>query len=213
MKKVFWTGLVMVAVVLFSCSNKQLENGKVAIRIDGEKYVVPAETVEKFTESDIKLAWDRYNYLQENNIKPPKDASEFGLKLFELYWKAVDRNCKVIGLVTVVHYEKGVEVVKDGKSWFYDFKNFVMVSPRRFEFYAMESVMQPGVWEPVVAGTDVISGKNFFVFDYSYTGIVNGEIGEMELCFVPEEIYKSNGFNNIEELRADPVNYRNDWVR
>lgn len=207
MKKfLFLAGLVMAAV-LCSCSNGQSKKGEVTLKINGEKITVSSETSERFTEKDIKIAWRRYKHLRDNNIKPPTDASEFGLKLFELYWKAVDRNFEAIGLVTVVHYERGVEVIKDGKSWFYDFKNFVMVSPRLFEFYAMESVMHPGVWEPVVVTREAIDEENYFVFNYSYTGVM----GKMELCFVPEEKYKSKGFSIIEDLRADRVNYRKNF--
>jgi len=64
-------------------------------------------------------------------------------------WKAFTPEKKFDGEVTVIYYEKGVEIVKNGKSWYYDYAHMSYIG-EKILITGTASVLYPGVWEPAV---------------------------------------------------------------
>ncbi len=187
-KLLYFAGLVMAAAVVWvlqSCSGKSPSSTgsagdeTVEITIMDGHYTVNRYTAETYSGiQQIRGALMREQNLE--GVAQPTDASTFGKKTAEFEWKAFknptkDKNDRSVldktpvsaGTVKVIHYEKGIEVVKDGKSWFYDAAhlysaNNIGDTPEEiFTFWAQkerqdpkisasESILHPGVWEPVV---------------------------------------------------------------
>ncbi|MBR2457669.1 MAG: hypothetical protein IKB31_11100 [Bacteroidaceae bacterium] len=189
MKKfLFLVGLVMAAALFVSCTGDTT-----TVKINGKNVRVSKITAEKFTLDDIERALDRESVVK--NLKRPKNASDFGKKKYEIEWKALDRQLNQHGTVLVIHYEKGIEVNKDGKAWFYDFDKFKCVEPEYIDFIAVESVMHPGVWEPASVEIDIMKD---LTFSYGYTG--KGSEGRFEVFFMPKQVYEAKGITSVKDL-------------
>lgn len=208
-----------VVLALQSCSGKSststgsASDETVEITIMDKSYTVNRYTAENY---DPKL--QIYGaLLREQNLDgviQPTDASTFGKKTAEFEWKAfknptkdknnpsvLDKTLVSAGTVKVIHYEKGIEVVKDGKSWFYDaaylYKSdesdsspvgvFVVMERKEMEepcLSATESILHPGVWEPsTVELNEICEDEIYFIPRYGAT---------METAFVPEVLTLRN---------------------
>jgi hypothetical protein len=101
----------------------------------------------------------------------------------------------------ITSLEKGVEVDKDGNSWFYDFAHMSYQGDKA-AITATESVLHPGVWEPAVVTINTV-GSQGFKFQYIYD------------CSCPEEEdfymfgYEQKKFNTykIEDLIVSQKKY------
>jgi len=162
-KLLFLTGLVMAAV-LSACSGGTPRN-TTRIKVDDVGWVVvDTFTANHYTQYQIKDALAREEYVSK--VTKPTDASSFGKKIAEREWRAFNANLEEKGTVTTVEYERGFEVIKDGKHWFYDNEhmnqNDIKLS---IGVGAAESVLHPGVWEPVQIRRS-ITNDVFFTFVY-----------------------------------------------
>ena len=158
-KLLFLAGLVMAAV-LIACGNANANSSSPAeasgggstttVKIDGKSVKVDVFVADHYDEDEIAEALVREKF----TAKLPKitDASSFGKKKAEVVWRTfaphdIDAMLIEYGQATVIHYEKGIEIVRDGRSWYYgnisyeDISSIVHVT-------AVESVLHPGVWEP-----------------------------------------------------------------
>lgn len=173
-KLLFLTGLVMAAVFFIACggnanastsapSTTSGDDGKTTVTIDGKKVEVDTFTAKHYNKVYIDGALVREAYICKTT--KPLSASSFGKKKAEQVWRAIRINASEVGTVTVVYYEKGVEIIKDGQHWFYDGFQFTERYLRILS--ASESVLHPGVWEPVYAEIDY---QGTFTFTFAYTG-------------------------------------------
>ena len=112
----------------------------------------------------------------------PTDTSSFGKKIAEREWRAFNANLVEKGTVTTVEYERGFEVIKDGKHWFYDIENMDESDLQfRMEVGAAESVLHPGVWEPVWIDRTMLNNIAFyFIYRCGWEGIEGFYISERE---------------------------------
>ena len=162
-KLLFLTGLVMAAV-LSACSGGN-SKGTTRVKIDDVGWVVvDTFTANHYTQYQIKDALAREEYVSK--VTKPTDASTFGKKIAEREWRAFNANLEEKGTVTTIEYERGFEVIKDGKHWFYDIEHMNQndIKPS-IGVGAAESVLHPGVWEPVQIRRSITNGV-FFTFVY-----------------------------------------------
>lgn len=147
--------LVMVSVMACSSSDR-----KKTAEVWGEKVRVDTFSLSHYHPRTIHIALERDKYVSK--VSKPKSASSFGKKLSETVWKAVMEDKTFAGEITIVRYEKGLEVIKDGQSWFYDFEHMSCGSKALFS--AAEVILSPGEWEPVV----VSQSDQDICFRYAY---------------------------------------------
>lgn len=164
MKKYLPFAVLIILTALSSCSGKSSKS-TTKIKIDDIGWViVDTFTANHYTQYQIKDALAREEYVSK--VTKPTDASRFGKKIAEREWRAFNANLEEKGTVTTVEYEKGYEVIKDGKHWFYDNEhmnqNDIKLS---IGVGAAESVLHPGVWEPVQIRRS-ITNDVFFTFVY-----------------------------------------------
>ncbi len=178
-KLLFLAGLVMAAV-LIACGNANANSSSPAetsgggstttVKIDGKSVEVDTFTAKHYTNDAIAEALVREKFTS----KLPKisSASGFGKKKAEVVWRAFAPHGFSIdfveyGRATVVHYEKGIEIIRDGNSWFYG--NIPYDGPSSiFHITAVESVLHPGVWEPAYA--DLSFGGSDLELHFLYKG-------------------------------------------
>ncbi len=171
-KLLFLTGLVMAAV-LIACSGNASANssspstasgdgGKTTVTIDGKKVEVDTFTANHYENFEIQDALKREAYVCKK-VKPTS-ASFFGRKLAEVVWRAIRPDRTENGTVTVVYYEKGIEIKKNEQSWFYDDFKFKERYLRTLS--ATESILHPGIWEPAYVE---FNSRGLLVFTYAYT--------------------------------------------
>ncbi|MBO7588827.1 MAG: hypothetical protein J6T18_05315 [Bacteroidaceae bacterium] len=179
-KLLFLTGLVMAAV-LSACSGGN-SKGTTRVKIDDVGWVVvDTFTANHYTQYRIKNALTREEYVSK--VTKPTDASTFGKKIAEREWRAFNVNLEEKGTVTTVEYERGFEVIKDGKHWFYDIEHMNQSNIEiRMDIGAAESVLHPGVWEPVEIRRSM-SNDVFFTFVYD----CGAKERESFLIWEPEE--------------------------
>lgn len=183
------TGLFIVTF-LSSCLGNGGSNGetttdpsKTKVEIDGRYVEVDTFTANHYYKHQIQKAIDREDVVSK--VVRPTDASSFGKKKAKVVNRAFNANVEECGTVTIIFYEKGLEIVKDGQSWFYDGENLIENPLRdsyeygkRYpdihyirDFGAAESVLHPGIWEPIL--------KNYLITNdweckYAYTGEYTG---------------------------------------
>lgn len=211
MKKLLLLAGLVMATAVCACSGtsgKKAENALAAIFDDGGKTKIKMGDREvevdtfifnNYGEKKIYKAMQRDEYVKK--VSKPKSAKEFGKKLSQTVWKAYAPRGIMIGEVVVVCYEKGVEVDKDGKSWFYDFAHMSYKGDKA-AISATESVLHPGVWEPVGVSINTVGGSDI-EFQYLYD------------CGCPEEEvfymfdYKQKKFNTykIQDLIVSQEKY------
>lgn len=179
MKKLQLTGLVMAAV-LSACSGGN-SKGTTRVKIDDFGWaVVDTFTANHYAKYQIKDALAREEFV--GKVTKPTDASSFGKKIAEREWRAFNANLVEKGTVTTVEYERGFEVIKDGKHWFYDIENMDESDLQfRMEVGAAESVLHPGVWEPVWINRTMLNSIAFyFIYRCGWEGIEGFYISERE---------------------------------
>lgn len=150
-----------IALVMnFSSCNQT----KKTVEVDGIAYSVDSFIVNHYSEHRIEGAISRDVTMQ--NIIFPSDARYFGRKKAEVRWRAFDEDMQAVGhvrevgKVIVVHYEHGLEIIKDGQHWYYD--GFEYDEDNLTDITAGISVLDRPRWEPVT-----LSFKgSFLVFDY-----------------------------------------------
>lgn len=164
-KLLYFAGLVMAtALSCVSCSNK---SEKVTVSQSspttdfktesGETVELDSFVVNHYNHLCINEALAREQFVSK--VQKKQNAADFGKKRFVIKAKTLSQYDVPVGTkgtpngeVSVIHYQKGVEVVRDGKSWFYDFAHFRFDDADTREYIAAESVLHPGVWEPVETG-------------------------------------------------------------
>lgn len=149
-----------------SCSN----NSKSSIVVDGKSYSVDKFLLEHYTETHVKEALKRAD--AQVNVVRPTDASSFGAKKAEVTWYAYEEDLKAdlfvkkVGTVTVVHYEKGIEIIKDGNSWFYD--GFEFREWNMWSITASIAILDRPRWEPTrIKFTEGVDFKYLYMKDYN----------------------------------------------
>ena len=207
---ILMAGLVMATAVC-ACSGtsgKKAENalagifddgGKVKMKMGDREVEVDSFIFKNYGEKKIYKAMQRDEYVKK--VSKPKSAAGFGKKLSQTVWKAYAPRNIFIGEVVVTYYEKGVEVNKDGKSWFYDFAHMSYQGDKA-AITATESVLHPGVWEPAVVTINTV-GSQGFKFQYIY----DCGCPETEIFYMFD--YKQKEFNTykIEDLIVSQKKY------
>ena len=172
MKKfIILTGLVMAAAFIACGGNANAntsspagtsaDGSKTTVTIDGKSIEVDTFTAKHYIEANLAEALIREKFTS----KLPKitDASTFGKKKAEVVWRAFAPHGFGSGLieygkVTVIHYEKGLEIIRNGKSWYYGnipYDGIFSIA----NITAVESVLHPGIWEPAnlsLSGSDLL---------------------------------------------------------
>ena len=137
---------IVVAMTFGSCNNSTK-----SVKVGGQSYNVDTFVVAHHLESRVEEALLRDNFMQNKVL--PTDASSFGEKKAEVCWRAFVEDVQnwnfvqEVGKVTVVHYENGLEIVKDGRSWFYD--GFPYEEANLLHISGGLSILHQPRWEPV----------------------------------------------------------------
>lgn len=160
-------GVIALLMTFSSCSN----NSKSLIVVDGMSYSVDKFLLEHYTETHVKQALKRA-YAQVNVVRPT-DASSFGAKKAEVTWYAYEEDLKAdlfvnkVGKVTVIHYENGIEIIKDGNTWFYD--GFEFDEWNMWSITASIAIMDRPRWEPTrIRFSDTgVDFKYLYMKDYN----------------------------------------------
>ena len=202
--------LLAVAAVLTlafgSCSGKSksplsmLESSTEKFEVDGQSFDVDTAIANHYIEDRIIGALKR-KIAQKNKVLPT-DASTFGKKIGEVHWRAFEDDMKdenlvrEVGEVTVVHYEKGLEIIKDGKSWFYDVYKYDKAH-QFIHITAGISILDRERWEPVYLSTTL---NNCYMFEYMYP---EDCYGVEFYSFIPSMLRTIN-VNNISDMWLPP---------
>lgn len=167
----------IVAAVISSCAGNgnndpktANDDSKVSMKIDGVTAEVDTFTVNHYPDYVIKDALEREEHIKD--LVRPTDASTFGQKKAKVVKRAFNANVEEKGVVTIIFYEKGLEIIKEDKSWFYDRFIYDDFFERSIRFVsAAESILHPGVWEPI--WTDYLLTKSWechYIYDGDYEG-------------------------------------------
>lgn len=197
------TGLVMAAV-LIACGNAGAtsptttsgDGSTKIVKINGKSVEVDAYTAENFTPTKIGEAIAREKFTSQ--LPKIASAAAFGKKRAEVIWRAIVPHIFTtdLGTVCVTYYDKGVQITKDGKSWFYGNINYEGLSTL-YHVAATESVLHRGVWEPVYVET--ASGNNpDFRYHFLHKGKCKEDHWVLLLAFDREEF----GINSISDLQV-----------
>lgn len=136
-----------------------------------------------YPESQIKKAIQRDVEVQ-NSIRPT-DSSSFGAKKAEVKWRAFEKDMTVIDLVkeegevAIIHYEHGLEIIKDGQHWFYN--GFEYDDYNISSISAGMAILHRPRWEPVCArfsGADLLFE---YLYPVGHTNIESFIISESDL--------------------------------
>lgn len=163
---------IIGAIALILTFTACLNSSKSSIVVDGKSYNVDKFLLEHYTETHVKQALKRGD--AQINVVRPTDASTFGAKKAEVTWYAYEEDLKAdlfvnkVGTVTVVHYENGLEIIKDGNSWFYD--GFEFSEPNMWRISASIAILDRTRWEP----TRIIFSDTGVDFKYLYMKDYNG---------------------------------------
>ena len=176
-KKLFLSivGAIVLAMTFTACSTN---NGKgsflntTTIDVDGKSYSVDKSILEHYTETHVKQALKRADV--QKDIMRPADASTFGAKKAEVEWCAfeedlkADKFAKKVGTVTVVHYEDGLEIIKDGQSWFYDGFSYREENIRSIS--ASLAILDSPRWEPAKIKLTDLGVEYEYLYLKNYNG-------------------------------------------
>lgn len=153
-KKLFLSiiGAIALVMTFTACSSNSKGSflNTTTIDVDGKSYSVDKSILEHCTETHVKQALKRAD--AQKDVVRPTDASTFGAKKAEVEWCAfeedlkADKFAKKVGTVTVVHYEDGLEIIKDGQSWFYDGFSYREENIRSIS--ASLAILDSPRWEP-----------------------------------------------------------------
>lgn len=159
-------GAIALLMTFTACSN----SSKSSIVVDGKSYSVDKFLLEHYTETHVKQALKRAD--AQVNVVRPTDASSFGAKKAEVTWYAYEEDLKSdlfvnkVGTVTVVHYENGIEIIKDGNTWFYD--GFEFDEWNMWSITASMAIMDRPRWEPTrIKFTEGVDFKYLYMKDYN----------------------------------------------
>lgn len=161
---------IIGAIALVMTFTACLNNSKSYIVVDGKSYSVDKFLLEHYTETHVKQALRRAD--AQVNVVRPTDASSFGAKKAEVTWYAYEEDLKAdlfvnkVGTVTVVHYENGIEIIKDGNTWFYDGFEFREGNMRSIT--ASIAILDRPRWEPTrITFTEGVDFKYLYMKDYN----------------------------------------------
>lgn len=154
-----------------------------------------------YSEIQVKEALQRD--IEVQRVIRPTDASNFGVKKAEVQWRAFEEDMQVrhfvreVGKVTVIHYEHGLEIIKDGQHWFYD--GFQYDDHNISSISAGMAILHRPRWEPVCAR---FSGADL-LFEYLYP------IGHtsIESSFIAESDLYELGINGIGDIIISSKKY------
>lgn len=161
---------IIGAIALVMTFTACLNNSKSYIVVDGKSYSVDKFLLEHYTETHVKQALKRAD--AQVNVVRPTDASSFGAKKAEVTWYAYEEDLKAdkfvnkVGTVKVVHYENGIEIIKDGNTWFYDGFEFREGNMRSIT--ASIAILDRPRWEPTrITFTEGVDFKYLYMKDYN----------------------------------------------
>ncbi len=172
----------------------------------GETVELDSFVVNHYNHLSINEALAREQFVSK--VQKKQNAADFGKKRFVIKAKTLSQYDVPVGTkgtpngeVSVIHYQKGVEVVRDGKSWFYDFAHFRFDDADTREYIAAESVLHPGVWEPVETGWGFYHNIELrFVYTCGYED-------RMEKVSYSEEIVKKQNIKYDSDLIISRTKY------
>ncbi len=136
-----------------------------------------------YPETQVKKALQRD--IEVQRVIRPTDASNFGVKKAEVQWRAFEKDMQVrhfvreVGKVTVIHYEHGLEIIKDGQSWYYD--GFEYDEYNISSISAGIAILHRPRWEPVLvrfSGSDLLFE---YLYPIGHTSIESFMISESDL--------------------------------
>lgn len=168
-KKLFLS--IIGAITLVMTFTACLNNSKTTVEIDGKSYDVDTFVVNHYTKTQVGEALKRSE--AQKYVVRPTDASKFGAKKAEVCWVAFEddlkADCQKVGTVTVVHYENGLEIIKDDQHWFYD--GFPWEGEwKMWKTTASVAILDRPRWEP----TDIKFTDIGVEFEYLYMKGYNG---------------------------------------
>ncbi len=196
-KKLFFSliGAIALVMALGSC------NGKTKL-VNANGYACEVDTfvLNHYSDFRIKQAIERDNYVQ--SVTLPTNAGSFGQKKAEARWRVFDedqkapRRYKVEGEATVNHYEHGLEIVKDGTSWFYD--GFEYNEDNLTDISAGRSILH-NRWEPVKIGYNGSDLAYRFLYPRNYHGyeeffIMASDLKDLKISTTTDALIKLNEF-------------------
>ena len=154
-----------------------------------------------YPETQVKKALQRD--IEVQRVIRPTDASNFGVKKAEVKWRALEKDMeaenfvKEEGEVVIIHYEHGLEIIKDGQHWFYD--GFQYDDHNISSISAGMAILHRPRWEPVCAR---FSGADL-LFEYLYpVGHANIE----RFIISESKLYKVN-INRISDIIISSKKY------
>lgn len=204
----FLTGLVMAAVLNICCKGNaktpttDLGDGSTKIvKINGKSVEVDAITAKNFTPTKIGEAIVREKFTSQ--LPKITNASSLGKKRAEVVWRAIVPriNSEDLGKVSVTYYDKGVQITKDGKSWFYGGIKYEGLSTL-YHVTATESVLHRDVWEPVYVEV-AVGNRPDFRYHFLHKGKCKEDHWLLLLAFDREEF----NINSISDLQISVKEY------
>lgn len=154
-----------------------------------------------YPKTQVKEALQRD--IEVQRVIRPTDASNFGVKKAEVQWRAFEKDMQVrnfvreVGKVTVIHYEHGLEIIKDGQSWYYD--GFEYDEYNISSICAGIAILHRPRWEPVLvrfSGSDLL-------FEYLYP---RGHTSIETFMISESNLYKL-GINYITDVVIEEKKY------
>lgn len=171
-------GAIALVMTFGSCkgnsqsSNSEEGPGKVDSYVETH---YPKTQVKKALQRDIEV----------QRVIRPTDASNFGVKKAEVQWRAFEIDMQVrhfvreVGKVTVIHYEHGLEIIKDGQSWYYD--GFEYDEYNISSISAGIAILHRPRWEPVLVRFSVADLLFEYLYPIGHTSIESSIIAESDL--------------------------------
>lgn len=134
------------------------------MNVDGVSQDIDTFVINHYHKNRIEKALQRDAAM--NNVVFPTDARYLGVKKAEVTWRAFDEDFhhiyRDLGVVTVVHYEHGLEIKKDGQSWYYD--GIEYNEDNLTDISAALSILHRPQWEPALIGYKF----NHYTYEFLY---------------------------------------------
>ena len=185
MRKLFPLFILVSLIIMISSCKKS----KVTVYAGGYACEVDTFAVNHYSKIRINQAIERNDYVQ--SVNRPSNSSSFGNKKAEVRWRVfsedqkASRLYKIEGEATVVHYEHGIEIIKDGNSWFYD--GFEYNEDNLTDISAAKSIFNE--WEPVKIGYNGSDLAYTFLYPRHYHGFEEYFIMQSDLKDIHINLY------------------------
>lgn len=181
MKKILvLMGMVMASIALMSSCSSKPNSDTHPVAQDTEMSTIDADVTKNYSKADIEKAQIREEIIKD--FDKPNNASTFGKKICQSQKRLFTftlSGIKEVGVATLIVYQKGIEIDKDGKSWFYDFANsterFQQVDYPELNYTAVQSILHKDVWEPAYISSDLGTGTPSFYLRPIYGNFAKDE--------------------------------------